>query len=148
MTSPFSVDVLDHLDPEHQQLAMARLHFLNFIQELDLTRYRCNCFEGSPTAPVLETGPYPNEQRKIVCGQCGRFIAWLPKLKNKDHRAPSSTGLATSDFCQCCRKTGVNLVGHHVIEVAEGGSNDPKNIWTLCDLCHTVIHTLRRMVDR
>jgi 5-methylcytosine-specific restriction endonuclease McrA len=36
-------------------------------------------------------------------------------------------------------------VGHHVVEVAEGGSDDPENVWTICEPCHLVIHALRRL---
>lgn len=139
------VDLIDQLDPEHQRLAMARLHFNQYVATR-LTEKRIDHQQryGHDPIPDLEIGPNPGERRKIVCATCQRLLAWLPKLENKDKRAPSSTGLADSDFCQCCRKIGVNLIGHHVIEVCEGGSNDPENIWTLCEPCHQIIHALRR----
>jgi len=144
MTAALPDDFLDRLDPEHQHLVMARLHFNQHVATLtrQLTEHRTKY--GHDAVPVLETGPNPNEQRKIICGHCGHWLDWLPKLKNRNRRAPSSTGLADSDFCQCCRKSGVNLIGHHVIEKQEGGSNDPDNIWTVCEPCHQIIHALRR----
>jgi len=144
MTAAFRVDLVDQLDAEHQRLVMTRLHFNQHIMTLSRQFQAHQDKYGHKPVPVLETGPQPNEQRKIVCGTCGHWLDWLPKLKNATRRAPSSTGLADSDFCQCCRKTGVNLVGHHVIEVSEGGSNEPDNLWTVCEPCHQVIHALRR----
>lgn len=131
---------LDQLDDEHQQMMFERLHFLHFVKTLTLKPCRC----GAP-APILSPGPGANERRKIECGGCGQYIAWLPKLKNKDRRSSVSTGLASGTGCQCCRKTGVKLTGHHVIEVADGGSNEPVNIWTVCEPCHAVIHALRSL---
>ena len=134
--------LIDSLDPEQQHKVFETLHFKRFVRSLELKPCRC----GTPL-PVLEAGPTPEERRKIVCGGCEKFLAWLPKLRNKDKRPSSSTGLAVGTFCQCCRKTGVSLTGHHVIEVDEGGSNAPENIWTVCDACHQVIHALRRLVQ-
>lgn len=144
MIAPSPVDFIDQLDVEHQNLVMARLHFNQHVATLhrQLTEHLVKY--GHEAAPVLDTGPQPHEQRKIVCAHCNRWLDWLPKLKNKNRRAPSSTGLADSEFCQCCRRSGVNLIGHHVIEVHEGGANEPENIWTVCEPCHQVIHALRR----
>lgn len=134
-------DFVDYLDAEHRELALQRLHFLNFVQSKAPLK-SCRC--GEPT-PALGEGPQLGEQRRVECGLCHQFYFWLPKLKNQGKRVSSSTGLANGDFCQCCRKSGVNLVGHHVIEVAEGGSDEPENVWTICEPCHLVIHALRRL---
>jgi hypothetical protein len=138
---PAWVDDLAGMDSEHEQMAFELLHFRAFVRTLKAT---CKC--PAPTH-ILTEGPHPGERRRVECGGCGAWLAWLPKLKNKDRRSSNSTGLAQGTFCQCCRKTGVNLVGHHVIEVEEGGSNEPANIWTVCEPCHTVIHALRRMAS-
>lgn len=144
MTLPLPDFDFDRLDAEHQRLAFERLHFLNFLRSKSPLP-PCNCPSGLP-APILAEGPpnAPGEKRRIECGGCRKFYFWLPKLKNKDRRSSSSTNLADGTLCQCCRKIGVNLVGHHVIEVAEGGADAPDNIWTLCEPCHTIIHALRR----
>lgn len=138
------IDWIDDLDDEHRQMALERLHFQDFVRSKSPLK-SCSCPTGNP-ALVLALGP-PNEpgaRRRIECGICHTFYFWLPKLKNKDKRPTSSTGLANGSECQCCRKRGVNLVGHHVVEVAEGGTDDPANIWTVCAPCHAVIHALRR----
>ena len=147
MTAFDPVAFVDGMDAEHQRLAQDRLFFIHFIRQKEPLK-PCRCSSGPSL--ILTEGPAsePGSRRKIECGICHQFYFWLPKQKNQQHRPPSSTGLAIGDFCQCCRKIGVSLVGHHVIEVSEGGSNDPENIWTVCEPCHTVIHTLRRIVAR
>jgi hypothetical protein len=90
----------------------------------------------------------PGARRRIECGQCHKFYYWLPKIKNINKRPPSSTGLARGAVCQCCLKAGVALVGHHVVPVADGGSDAQDNIWTVCSACHAIIHALRRMVEQ
>lgn len=144
MKIPVTIDLIDQLDFDHQKLAMERLHFLNFLAEKS-PLMACKCHGGVPT-PILAEGPpqEPGARRRIECGRCHKFYFWLPKLKNQNRRASSSTGLADSYGCQCCRKIGVNLIGHHVVEVQEGGTNSPENVWTVCEPCHQIIHALRR----
>lgn len=139
-----SIPDIDSLDAEHQRLVLERLHFIEFLRDKSPHK-PCRCPDGIP-ALILSEGPptNPGEKRRIECGTCHQFYYWLPKLKNRNQRPPSSTGLANIEFCQCCRRSGVNLVGHHVVEVAEGGSNDSDNLWTVCEPCHTIIHALRR----
>lgn len=137
-------DWIDGLDDEHRRMAIERLHFQDFVRTKSPLK-PCRCPSRTP-ALVLSMGP-PNEpgaRRRIECGTCHTFFFWLPKLKNKNKRSASSIGLASGAECQLCRKSGVNLVGHHIVEVVDGGSNDPENIWTVCEPCHAVIHALRR----
>jgi len=136
---------IDQLDVEHQKIAFERLHFLNFLQA-KAPLATCDCLDGKPT-PVLVEGPpqEPGSKRRIECGLCHKFYFWLPKLRNKDKRPSSSTNLASGSYCQCCRKIGANLIGHHIVEVAEGGTDDQENIWTLCEPCHSIVHALRRI---
>lgn len=132
---------IESLDSEHQRLIAHRIHFLEFTRTITK---RCKC---NQPAFILAEGPTEGEQRRVECGTCGTYLAWLPKFHNKEARKTSSTRLATVAYCQLCCKTGANLVlvGHHVIEVHEGGSNAPENIWTVCEPCHAVIHALRRI---
>lgn len=144
-SSPLTPDIIDQLDDERQQLLYEKLHFNDFIKKISPLK-PCRCPSGNPI-PARSEGPAndPGAQRRIECGLCHQFIAWLPKIKNQHRRPSRSTGLASQSFCQCCLKSGVNLEGHHIIEVAEGGSDAPDNIWTLCEPCHAVIHALRRL---
>lgn len=140
-------DWIDQLDEDRRSLALERLRFLDFIREKSKATPLdpCHCPGGNPTL-ALSMGPPndPGAKRRIECGICHKFYFWLPKSKNQNRRLSSSTGLASGAVCQCCRKTGVNLVGHHVEEVCAGGTDDPSNIWTVCEPCHSIIHALRR----
>ena len=133
---------LDGMDEEHQQLAAERLHFLRFMRSLPPKGCRC----GEPV-PVLGDGPKPGERRRIECGQCGQFVAWLPKFKNQNRRARHTVGHAVGNICQMCQREGIRLEGHHVIAVENGGTDAPENIWSICEPCHVVIHALRRMAS-
>lgn len=133
---------IDSDDFETRKRNFERLRFIMFVESKKPLK-PCKC--GDPHL-VLAEGP-PNEPgsvRRIECGACHQFYFWLPKSRNRDKRPASSIGLASGNFCQCCLKAGANLVGHHVVPVADGGSNAPENIWTLCAPCHDVVHALRR----
>lgn len=138
---------LDSLDQGRQHLIFETLHFKNFVAS-KAPHAPCACQTGPLL--VLEAGPpqEPGARRRIECGKCHKFYYWLPKIKNINKRPPSSTGLARGAVCQCCLKAGVALVGHHVVPVADGGSDAQDNIWTVCGACHAIIHALRRMVEQ
>jgi len=36
------------------------------------------------------------------------------------------------------------FVLHHVVEVQDGGTDDPANMWRLCTICHEMVHLMRR----
>ena len=42
--------------------------------------------------------------------------------------------------CQCCGKKHVRLEVHHIIFRSKGGSDDERNLITLCESCHKAIH--------
>lgn len=42
--------------------------------------------------------------------------------------------------CQCCRKKHVRLEVYHIIFRSLGGSDDEKNLITLCEKCHKSVH--------
>lgn len=42
--------------------------------------------------------------------------------------------------CQCCGKKRVQLEVHHIIFKSQGGSDDEKNLITVCKECHDAIH--------
>ena len=42
--------------------------------------------------------------------------------------------------CQCCGKKHARLEVHHIIFRSKGGSDDEKNLITLCEKCHKAIH--------
>ena len=42
--------------------------------------------------------------------------------------------------CQCCGKKYVRLEVHHIIFRSLGGTDDEKNLITLCEKCHKLVH--------
>ena len=42
--------------------------------------------------------------------------------------------------CQCCGKKHVRLEVHHIIFRSMGGADDERNLITLCEKCHKLIH--------
>ena len=42
--------------------------------------------------------------------------------------------------CQCCGKKHVRLEVHHIIFRSLGGTDDEKNLITLCEKCHKAVH--------
>lgn len=42
--------------------------------------------------------------------------------------------------CQCCGKKHVRLEVHHIIFRSLGGTNDERNLITLCEKCHKAVH--------
>jgi len=42
--------------------------------------------------------------------------------------------------CQCCGKKHVRLEVHHIIFRSMGGTDDERNLITLCEKCHKMIH--------
>ena len=42
--------------------------------------------------------------------------------------------------CQCCGKKHVRFEVHHIVFRSQGGTDDEKNLITLCEECHDMIH--------
>lgn len=93
---------------------------------------------------------------KLVCPKCLRFLAWVPKQEGDKRKRTGTAKLARrledagKDYCEMCLRGRAELppnatfVAHHVIEVQDGGSNEPSNLWHLCTICHEMVHLLRR----
>lgn len=132
--------LIDALCNEDLPDVLAALHCRQEINRLSAEKPRC-C---SQQAIIAETpDPGVKHYKKAVCGSCGKFFGWISKPKNLTRRAPSTTGLKTGERCAICL-TGSSLEVHHIIEVADGGDNDPENLLTLCQACHALVHWVRR----
>jgi hypothetical protein len=46
--------------------------------------------------------------------------------------------------CRICGTSDRQLEVHHATPQSEGGSDDPENLLTLCDRCHTLVHSRTR----
>lgn len=89
---------------------------------------------------------------------------WIPKPsegKRKPNRANKDLRtllpLQRNSFCWQCRREeshlaslhpSVGLEVHHIIEVVEGGTDDPANLQLLCKECHSEVHRRREAFRR
>lgn len=106
--------------------------------------------------PRFTLTPVLGHYARYDCPVCDRFLGWeaKPENANKKRRKPqdhlfwifNDRGV---DYCQLClRYTGqlpakVVFQVHHVIEVQNGGSDEPENLMHLCSICHRLLHVLR-----
>lgn len=114
------------------------------------------CAEHPHSGAEFEPTPRLPHYGKMVCPQCRRWLAWVKKPENekrnrresqKHHRAFTSAGV---DYCQMCLRKrdelppGMSFTVHHIVEIQDGGLDEPENTWHLCHFCHEMIHLLRR----
>lgn len=93
---------------------------------------------------------------KYICSECGRWLTWVTKPDNEKRNRRNSKKLAKPfvqagiDYCQICLRKKDELpphmvfVGHHIVEVRDGGSDEPSNLLHLCTFCHELVHLIRR----
>lgn len=46
-------------------------------------------------------------------------------------------------ICQICGKKISHPHCHHIIPIGIGGTNHPRNLQTLCKLCHKKVHNIK-----
>lgn len=109
----------------------------------------CICGSKGATATAETDGPH---FMRLTCNGCGRFLDWIswPVERPSDHkrRRQRITKLG-EDRCELCLRSRFELPvpqtlqEHHVIEHAEGGSDEPDNTRVYCTACHAKILWLR-----
>ena len=48
-------------------------------------------------------------------------------------------------FCEMCLRTEVHLKVHHIIQVKDQGDDEPENLQLLCQYCHDLTHSIRKI---
>jgi len=122
---------------------------------MDVVKSMCRkCGEETFQRQIIRPiGPHYGEQ---VCNVCGLRVGYLPKptaqgKRKKNKYTPES--LATN-FCLMCLRDRDNLINyetlevHHVVQVCDGGEDEPGNIWVLCTTCHRTVHFHRYYIRR
>ena len=103
---------------------------------------RCNCPNGEPF--LVDGEGTDTHWRRVECGNCNKWFDWISRPENAKKRKKTHAK-KTTNFCQCCLRDGIFLRAHHIIEVVNDGGDEPENIWTVCESCHTIIHSLRNI---
>ena len=111
---------------------------------------RCG-WEGQP---VTKGAPNEIHGHRLVCPDCGAFLAWggkVKQIKDKSGLRQVSTQWTSKrlgiDECQLCRRSrelveacNDSLEAHHLRPISEGGADEPYNILIVCTPCHKQIH--------
>jgi hypothetical protein len=106
--------------------------------------------------PLINIRQHPNGSIQLGgnCPSCGKF-SWIPLEKNENKRPASQKdnrlfiekyNHTKCVFCGIDKKDlpdGNTLECAHIIDYAEGGEFDEKNIIVLCTRCHKLQHHLR-----
>lgn len=100
-------------------------------------------------------GPHRgNHYAQLECRDCRRWLKWDGRPK-EDKKKRSTKGHAsilerdsTGQCVICLRNEKILplpqvLEVHHVVEVKDGGSDEPSNIQIVCTACHKWIHHQR-----
>lgn len=107
--------------------------------------YHCrkqNCLSQNVKIEIRDNG-----QIGIKCNICNAYTFW--PLENSKNRKASHQNLVKEiglNYCQWCLRYDYELPqpqrleAHHIIEYAEGGTNDKNNILILCTACHSQCH--------
>ncbi len=127
-----------------------------------------DCVECGQELAVFETPQHKNHWAEYQCANraCSRFekhAGWVPKPRDGSSRRKSNRKLLKRcdvllrDFCHLCTRTSavldhlkpaLQLEVHHVIEVQDGGTDEPSNLWVLCSECHAEVHRRREAFNR
>lgn len=94
------------------------------------------------------------------CANCGTTI-WrrtlCPQCQNEHDRKKAALnrsanykkGRLIEERGGRCQQCGANapLIAHHVIALAQGGTNDDENLMLVCKSCHDALHQKRQRID-
>lgn len=123
------------------------------------------CIRCGDRSPIGVIEPPEEVERwdhfaKINCGKCGAFLRWMPfpelDAEHARSRRQSRRALRPNadSFCEICLRTAGQLVHpdrlevQHVIEKADGGSDEPDNLRHYCTACHSWVNWMRTYVSR
>ena len=100
----------------------------------------------------LELGLAWSEGRGCRCRTCKKAFTQPKPDADKARRPAGHRKLVKKfgrGFCELCLRreaelpASQDLDGHHVVEFADGGTDDQANVWILCTSCHRLVHHQR-----
>jgi hypothetical protein len=121
------------------------------MKEIICRRDDCNNHQPLES---LRIHPNNSNQQGGICPSCKKF-SWIPLEKNESKRPASQkdckcfiekNNLTMCVFCGIKKENlpdGIILECAHIIDYADGGLFNDKNIIILCTRCHKLQHHLR-----
>ena len=108
---------------------------------------RCECGQHHLKFGYIES----NNSMNVYCLHCNKkYSKGLKQLKNKNSRTNKHLYYADEMkeagryFCEVCF-ADKHLKVHHIKEVRNGGSDERDNLCLLCEHCHNVVHSIRKV---
>jgi len=98
-----------------------------------------------PGCPKLCEGRYCEEHKKLTDKQYNRYERSkdVNKIYGRSWKRIRDKYAREHPLCERCLSEGrATLMQevHHIIPVSQGGTNDPSNLMSLCQSCHTKMH--------
>ena len=122
---------------------------------MEITGFR-DCPHGCHAGCTFEATPDIPQYGKMVCPKCGAFLDWVrdPNGNSRNRRSTKKLekifASIDQDYCEFCLRGKDELSAsmafhvHHVVEVRDGGTDEPANLRLYCTRCHELSHLLRR----
>jgi hypothetical protein len=108
---------------------------------------RCECGQRHFKFGYIES----NNSMNVYCLHCNKkYSKGLKQLKNKNSRTNKHLYYADEMkdagryFCEVCF-ADEHLKVHHIKEVRNGGSDERDNLCLLCEHCHNIVHSIRKV---
>lgn len=128
-----------------------------FLRIAEKLKEPCRC-GAMPESFMVEDGPHAGGHwAKVVCPN-GHYVAWLQKPegdRSKYRRPVACKDLVakySAGYCELCLRKAEDLPlpqtleAQHIIEFADGGTEERANIWIVCTACHRLIHWQRTYI--
>jgi len=98
-----------------------------------------------PGCPKLCEGRYCEEHKKLTDRQYNRYerSADVNKIYGRSWKRIRDKYAREHPLCERCLREGRATIMqqvHHIVPVSQGGTNDPSNLMSLCQSCHTKMH--------
>lgn len=96
-------------------------------------------------------------QATAYCNKCSRYVKNLAKVHIGERYDMEALLRRKSEqiggtYCQMCLRTPEQMdrncwiEPHHVIEISAGGRDSVENVELLCEHCHNVVHSIRKLL--
>jgi len=144
-------DIERHFKEDGQTILTFKINGEDVDYVYDKSYYgKCECGESTFQFGYISG----NNSLNAYCDHCWKKY---PKSLSKHRKAPRRNSKhlyfrqdqrdKDRHFCEICFHDK-DLEVHHIVEVKEGGDDEPDNLQLLCKSCHTIVHRIRDIIRR